>query len=180
MYLNLCVPGDSNSGIIFWVRSGRRRKDLEQENHAVRCISSGSWICAAGRPASDAAGDRGLPGMKILTRLSLPRLCDWLALVLSLAGFLAAAWVTWHIYDAVPHIEDEIAYAWQANLLADGRLSMPSPEYPKSFLVPFVVDHEGLRFSKYPPGWPAVLCAGCRIGAARLDQPAAGRGWASG
>ncbi len=102
--------------------------------------------------------------MKFFCRLPASRLCDWLALVLSLGGFLAAAWVTWHIYDAVPHIEDELAYVWQANLLTDGRLSLPSPEYTESFLVPFVVDHEGLRFGKYPPGWPAVLSLGVLLG----------------
>jgi 4-amino-4-deoxy-L-arabinose transferase-like glycosyltransferase len=102
--------------------------------------------------------------MKLFRRLPPLRLCDLLALLLSVVGFLAAAWVTWHIYDAVPHIEDEIAYIWQANLLTDGRLSLPSPEYTESFLVPFVVDHDGLRFGKYPPGWPAVLAFGIFLG----------------
>jgi len=102
--------------------------------------------------------------MKLLRQLSSPRLCDGLALLLSLVGFLTAAWVTWHIFDAVPHLEDEIAYVWQANLLTEGRLSLPSPEYPSSFLVPFVVDHDGLRFGKYPPGWPAVLSLGVLLG----------------
>lgn len=102
--------------------------------------------------------------MKLLRRLSSHRVCDGLALLLSLVGFLAAAWVTWHIFDAVPHLEDEIAYVWQANLLTDGRLSLPSPENPLSFLVPFVVDHDGLRFGKYPPGWPAVLSLGVLVG----------------
>jgi hypothetical protein len=102
--------------------------------------------------------------MRSRPRQLSPRVFDWLAVGLSLAGFLVTAWVTWHIFEAVPHIEDEIAYVWQANLLADGKLSMPSPEFPKSFLVPFVVDHEGLRFSKYPPGWPAALSIGVLLG----------------
>ena len=102
--------------------------------------------------------------MKANLRRCSPRLCDWLAIALSVAGILAAAWVTRNIYQAIPHLEDEIAYAWQADLLAEGKLSMPSPSYPHSFLVPFVVDHDGLRFSKYPPGWPAVLAAGVLLG----------------
>ena len=102
--------------------------------------------------------------MKCLRRLSSPRLCGWLALVLSMGGFLAAAWVTWNIFEAVPHVEDELAYVWQANLLTDGRLSLPSPKHAGSFVVPFVVDHQGLRFGKYPPGWPAVLSLGISLG----------------
>ena len=102
--------------------------------------------------------------MTVSTRRLPARLIDWLALALSLAGFLVASWVTWHVFEAVPHIEDEIAYVWQANVLAEGQLSIPSPKYPLSFLVPFVVDHAGLRFSKYPPGWPAALSAGIMLG----------------
>jgi 4-amino-4-deoxy-L-arabinose transferase-like glycosyltransferase len=32
-------------------------------------------------------------------------------------------------------------------------------------MVPFVVDYEGVRFGKYPPGWPALLSLGVRLGA---------------
>ena len=31
-------------------------------------------------------------------------------------------------------------------------------------MVPFVVDYDGLRFGKYPPGWPAALSLGVRLG----------------
>jgi hypothetical protein len=105
-----------------------------------------------------------MPGMKNWKWFASPHLADWLGLILSLVGFLAAAWVTFHVFEALPHIEDEVAYVWQANLLTDGRLIIPSPEYPKSFLVPFVIDHDGLRFGKYPPGWPAVLSLGVLLG----------------
>jgi 4-amino-4-deoxy-L-arabinose transferase-like glycosyltransferase len=64
------------------------------------------------------------------------------------------------IFERMPHIEDEIAYVWQAQAIAHGRLTLPSPEYPKSFLVPFVVDYKGQRFGKYPLGWPALLAVG--------------------
>ena len=52
----------------------------------------------------------------------------------------------------MPHLEDEIAYVWQAQALAGGAIKLPSPPEPKSFLVPFVVDYDGFRFGKYPPG----------------------------
>jgi hypothetical protein len=75
--------------------------------------------------------------------------------------------VAGRIYENVPHLEDEIAYVWQARLLAEGKLSIPSPPHEKSFLVPFVVDYNGQRFGKYPPGWPLALAAGCDRGGAR-------------
>ena len=89
----------------------------------------------------------------------MPRLTrpDWLALLLSLLAVLAAAWVSFGVYESVPHIEDDFAYTWQAALIASGRLKIPSPPEPKSFLIPFVFDHNGVRTSKYPPGWPALV-----------------------
>jgi 4-amino-4-deoxy-L-arabinose transferase-like glycosyltransferase len=48
---------------------------------------------------------------------------------------------------------------------------VPSPPHPKSYLVPFVVDFEGERFSKYPFGWPAVLSIGILFGMRHLVNP---------
>jgi hypothetical protein len=84
-------------------------------------------------------------------------LADILALFLTLLGFLASALVTQRVFEGIPHIEDEVAYVWQAKVLADGQLKISSPSHPKSLLVPFVVDFQGERFGKYPPGWPALL-----------------------
>lgn len=96
---------------------------------------------------------------------------DRLALALSLAAVVAGGLVTWGIFDGLPHLEDEFANLWQAEVMADGRLRLPSPPEAPSFLVPFVVDYEGWRFGKYPPGWPAALSLGARAGAAWLVNP---------
>jgi 4-amino-4-deoxy-L-arabinose transferase-like glycosyltransferase len=48
--------------------------------------------------------------------------------------------------------------------MTGGKISLSSPDFPRSFMVPFVVDYEGLRFGKYTPGWPAVLSLGVRLG----------------
>ena len=83
------------------------------------------------------------------------------ALLIALAGFAASAWVSAAVYERIPHIEDEMAYAWQARLIAQHlSLTVPSPPCPKCFLYPFVVDYNGVRFGKYPPGWPALLAIG--------------------
>ena len=92
------------------------------------------------------------------------RLADLLALLLSLAGFLASALATQRVFEGVPHIEDEVAYVWQAKALTRWHLTVPSPPHTRSYLVPFVVDYHGLRFGKYPPGWPVMLSLGIRLG----------------
>jgi hypothetical protein len=96
----------------------------------------------------------------------MPRLTrsDWLAILLSLLAVAAAAWVSFKVYEDVPHIEDDFAYTWQAAVFASGKLKIPSPPETRSFLIPFVVDYQGWRFGKYPIGWPALLAVGVRLG----------------
>ncbi len=88
---------------------------------------------------------------------SLP---DKIALVLCLAAVAAGYLIHTRVYESLPHIEDEMAYVWQARAIAGGRLTLPSPPESKSFLVPFVIDYHGQRFGKYPLGWPAMLAVG--------------------
>lgn len=96
---------------------------------------------------------------------------DKTALAISLLAFIATAWISRNIFEGIPHLEDEFAYTWQAQLIARGELSVPSPPEHKSFLVPFVVDLEGQRFGKYPLGWPAVLSLGERLSLRWLVNP---------
>ena len=93
------------------------------------------------------------------------------ALALSVVAVIVTAWVTWHIFEAMPHLEDEVAYAWQAAVIAKGQLTFPSPEHRQSFLVPFVVDYQGRRFGKYPLGWPVLMAVGVRLGIRWLLNP---------
>lgn len=71
----------------------------------------------------------------------------------------------------MPHLEDEMAYVWQAQAIARGQLTVPSPPEPKSFLVPFVVDYHGQRFGKYPLGWPVLLSLGILTGLRFIVNP---------
>lgn len=91
--------------------------------------------------------------------------------MLALAASAASAWVAVRLLERLPHLEDEFAYLWQAHVMAQGDTSIPSPDEPASFLVPFVVDYHGDRFGKYPPGWPAALAIGARAGVAWLVNP---------
>ena len=96
---------------------------------------------------------------------------DRIARVLSLLGVLGAFLVHGRVFEYMAHVEDEMAYVWQAQAIAGGNLTLPSPPGERSFLVPFVIDHEGQRFGKYPLGWPALLAAGIRLGARSLVNP---------
>jgi hypothetical protein len=89
-----------------------------------------------------------------------PNLIDRLALLMSLAAVVGMYLVSDRVYERMPHFEDEMAYAWQAQAMAGGDLVLPSPPNPKGFMIPFVIDYQGVRFGKYPPGWPAALALG--------------------
>ncbi len=93
------------------------------------------------------------------------RLPGLLAALIAIGACVAAAWASLAVFERIPHLEDEFANLWEAELMAGGEISVASPEFPRSFMVPFVVDHEGLRFGKYTPGWPALLSFGARVGA---------------
>ncbi len=102
------------------------------------------------------------------------RKAEWIALFISLAGIAAAYLVAVRVFEAVPHVEDEMAYVWQANVLAHGQMTAPTPPQPRSMYVPFVVDANGHRSAKYPPGWPMVLALGVLLGIRTWVNPLLG------
>lgn len=99
--------------------------------------------------------------MFIRRKIPLP---DLAAFLLAVAAVFAVYSVSDCVYERMPHFEDEMAYVWQAQAIAGGHLALPSPPQPKSFLTPFIIDYRGLRFGKYPPGWPTVLALGVASG----------------
>jgi hypothetical protein len=94
----------------------------------------------------------------------------WIYVICAIA-LLATAAIAAFAFERLPHLEDEVAYLFQAKTLATGRLTVASPEPPESFWTPFVLDWQGQRFGKYPPGWPAVLASGVWAGAPWLVNP---------
>ncbi|MDY7041008.1 MAG: glycosyltransferase family 39 protein [Chloroflexota bacterium] len=87
-----------------------------------------------------------------------------IVLVIALAAFLAGGLVATGAFEQLPHLEDEVAYLFQAKVFALGKIYTPSPQYPHSFFSPFILDHEGQRFGKYPPGHPLLLALGVLAG----------------
>ncbi len=86
----------------------------------------------------------------------------WLALGLALFSMVMSAFVSRSVFERLPHLEDEVAYLFQAKTYAGGHLVIDSPDPRRAFWQPFVVDYglTGKRFSKYSPGWPLVLALG--------------------
>ena len=93
------------------------------------------------------------------------------ALLFSLIAISLSAWVSYGVYEGLAQLEDEYAYQWQAQITASGDLKIPSPPEADQFVIPFVIDHNGERFGKYPLGWPALLSFGEPLGLARLVNP---------
>ncbi len=63
------------------------------------------------------------------------------------------------VFDHVPHVNDEIAYLFQAKLFLTGKLYAPSPSPREAFDFPHVINN-GRWYSIYPPGFPALLMVG--------------------
>jgi 4-amino-4-deoxy-L-arabinose transferase-like glycosyltransferase len=92
----------------------------------------------------------------------------WLA---ALWVFGAAAVLNLVSYQAHPHVADEFAYLYQARFLAEGVLTMPAPPAPEAFDV-YLMQFDGARwYPVTPPGWPAVLSLGVKLGAPWLVNP---------
>lgn len=82
---------------------------------------------------------------------------------------------TLYVADAVlqrmPHVQDSVAYLFQAKTFALGRLAVPMPPDPDFFKHEFIVMDHGQWFSKYPPGWPMILALGVLAGAPWVVNP---------
>jgi hypothetical protein len=91
-------------------------------------------------------------------------------LLLACAGTLAARLISAAWLDDMPHVMDEITYDLQAQMLAIGRISGPEVQPIAAFHQWFVEDR-GQRYGIFPPGWPAALALGHRVGLARWVNP---------
>jgi 4-amino-4-deoxy-L-arabinose transferase-like glycosyltransferase len=90
--------------------------------------------------------------------------------VIFLAGlsFLFSAISSDRVFERLPHLEDELAYLYQARIFANGEITAPMPDYYYAYWQPFIITNhdDGVRFGKYHPGWPALLAVGVLLGQA--------------
>jgi 4-amino-4-deoxy-L-arabinose transferase-like glycosyltransferase len=96
------------------------------------------------------------------------------ALLLAVGTVLLAIWVSVNIFDRLPHVEDEVAFVFQARTFAEGEIVAEPPERPEFFRIPFVIVRGDMWFGKYPPGYPLVLAAGVLAGVPWLVNPLLG------
>jgi hypothetical protein len=91
----------------------------------------------------------------------------------ALVAFAASALLARYGLQAVPHVEDELAYLFQARTYAAGAFWTPAPpEAARAGLDYYLLDVSGGRwFSPNAPGWPALLALGVRAGVPWLVNP---------
>ncbi len=94
--------------------------------------------------------------------------------VICLISFMASAWVATNVFDRLPHVEDDVAFLFQARTIASGHLLARPPSQPVFFQIPFVIIRDGHWFGKYPPGYPSVLAIGVLSGQPWLLNPIIG------
>ena len=95
---------------------------------------------------------------------TLPARYPTLVAALAFAAFLMSAVISGRVYERLPHMEDEIAYLYQAKIFARGHLAVETPQPSQAYWQVFVADYNGLRFSKYTPGWAILLSLGVNLG----------------
>jgi hypothetical protein len=111
-----------------------------------------------------------LPALLILRadRFSLPRRVSfaqrpllWCAEALIILIFLSSGATRWSSATVISNWADVTSYFAQARIFAAGHLAVPSAEPREFFDAPYMFN-QGRVFSKYPPGWPALLALGMR------------------
>ncbi len=88
------------------------------------------------------------------------------AILITAFAFFMSGLVSERVFERLPHLEDEMAYLYQARVFAGGNIVIDSPQPANAYWQPFVVDSAttGNRFSKYTPGWSALLAIGVLLG----------------
>lgn len=88
-------------------------------------------------------------------------------------AFLASAALAVLAFEGLPHVEDELAYLFQAKTFAAGALTAPAPpEAVRPALDYYLLDiADGRWFATTAPGWPAVLALGAGVRAPWLINP---------
>lgn len=95
-----------------------------------------------------------------------------------LAGsfLIATLLLAWFAFERMMHVQDELAYIFQARTYAGGALYVPAlPEAARDAFSHYLMESTNDRWiSVFTPGWPAVLSLGVLAGAPWLVNPILG------
>ena len=89
---------------------------------------------------------------------------QWAVIALACFSFFMSASLSQTVFERLPHLEDEVAYLYQAKIFSRFDLVIETPQPRRAYWQPFVIDHNGTRFSKYTPGWSGLLSLGIHLG----------------
>lgn len=107
---------------------------------------------------------------RMATHVGTPR-ADRVGLSLAAAVTVVCAVLAIFVYERHPHVPDEVAYLYHARYLAAGDLEMPAPPVPGAFELDLMSYEADRWYSPVPPGWPAVLAVGAKVGVPWLVNP---------
>ena len=116
----------------------------------------------------------GLPGQvaELPDAIALPA-----AAGLALFAFIITLFLNYSYGSHLPHVPDEVAYIFQAKLLASAHMNAPLPPVEEAFdffYPPFLLPFHGHWASYYPFGHPLLLSLGVKLGAIWLIPPIVG------
>ena len=86
----------------------------------------------------------------------------WLALVV--AGCIVPVFIAFVVLDRFMISDDEFNYVFIADTLAQWRLYWPAAPVEGVFSSFWLIEQDGKLISMFPPGWPALLAIGGKLG----------------
>lgn len=97
----------------------------------------------------------------VATRFTTPRAIEAVFVaVLFAGGFAYLSWITLVMLDGIPHVQDSVAYDFQAQTLVRGEFYAPAPPVPQAFQFASLIMRNGKWFGHYPWGHPLLLAVG--------------------
>lgn len=116
-------------------------------------------------------GDNLLPdlgGPQFSGRITLA-----VALGIGVTGLIFTTLTSSLLLDRIPHVQDSVAYLWQAKIFAQGRLHMAAlpPGIRQFFTEEYIPFFQGKWFTQYPPGQPLMLLLGVWLSQPWLVDP---------
>ncbi|MEO5602068.1 MAG: glycosyltransferase family 39 protein [Cyclobacteriaceae bacterium] len=78
-------------------------------------------------------------------------------MLILIAFFITTVVISFYTLQQFANSSDEYAYIFQAEMFSKGKLWDKAHELPDFFYSHNIAQHEGLRLSRFPPGWPMIL-----------------------